>query len=86
MKLKHWRPSNLLLSQLLHLFVGSTAVFATVALRHPWYDGALVILSIAAIKETTFDIWVEGDTYRDGVIDWSFYALGCLAAGAVSAL
>lgn len=78
-----WRPSAFLLSQMLHFFVGSAFVFGAVATHHPWYFGAIAILLISAAKETTFDIWIEGDTYRDGLIDWLFYGLGSVAAALI---
>ncbi|MGI0088205.1 MAG: hypothetical protein ACREBI_09655 [Nitrosotalea sp.] len=84
MKLGNWRPSAFVLSQLLHFFAGSAFVFAAVALHYPWYIGAFIILLISAVKEVTFDKWVEGDSYRDGLIDWLFYALGCLVAAAIT--
>ncbi len=80
-----WRPSQFLISQLLHFFAGTAFVFASVALHYPWYYGAVIILVISGAKEVTFDRWVEGDSYRDGLIDWLFYALGCLVAAAVIA-
>ncbi|HJU13877.1 MAG TPA: hypothetical protein VJ792_05415 [Candidatus Nitrosotalea sp.] len=77
---KNWRPPSFLLSQLLHFFVGTTFVFAAVDLHFPWYDGAIAILIVSGIKEVTFDRWIEGDSYRDGLIDWLFYGAGCLIA------
>lgn len=77
---KNWRPSPFLLSQLLHFFVGTTFVLGAVDLHFPWYGGAVTILVISGIKEVTFDRWAEGDSYQDGLIDWLFYGLGCLAA------
>lgn len=79
----NWRPSAFVLSQLLHFFAGSAFVFGSVALHRPWYVGAIVILGISAVKEVTFDRWVEGDSYRDGLIDWLFYGLGCLVSAVI---
>ena len=77
---KNWRPSEFILSQLLHFFVGVSFVFGAVILHFHWYVGVISILLISAVKETTFDRWVEGDSYRDGLIDWLFYGLGCLVS------
>lgn len=82
--MSNWRPSQFFLSQLLHFFAGTAFVFASVALHFPWYDGAGIILVISGVKEVTFDRWVEGDSYRDGLVDWLFYGLGCLVATAIT--
>lgn len=81
-----WRPPAFLLSQMLHFFVGATFVFASVSLHYQWYVGAVAILAISGIKEVTFDRWVEGDSYRDGLVDWLFYGAGSLVAAAVTFL
>lgn len=79
----NWRPSTFALSQLLHFFVACAFVFGAFSIRQPWYYGVVSILLISAIKETTFDIWIEDDSYRDGIVDWLFYGFGCLVASSI---
>ncbi|MDE1861398.1 MAG: hypothetical protein KGI33_00640 [Thaumarchaeota archaeon] len=66
--------------------MGSSFVLGAEALHLQWYAGAIFILAVAGVKEATFDVWVEGGTYRDGLVDWLFYLLGCLASAAVMVL
>ena len=81
-----WLPSAFNLSLMLLIFVATSFVFGAITLHFPWYWGAVAVLVMSAVKETTFDIYVEGDIYRDGLIDWLFYGLGCLVAWAVTLL
>lgn len=71
---------------MLHFFAGTTFVFAAVALHYPWYDGAIIILAISAVKEVTFDRWVEGDSHRDGLVDWLFYGVVTIIAASVTSV
>ena len=71
-----WHPPAKLLAEEAHFFIGITCVLGAVVLGFPWYDGAVAILVIDTIKEFTFDLKVEGDTIKNGLIDLSFYCLG----------
>ena len=73
-----WQPSAKLLAEEAHFFIGISCVVGAVILGFPWYDGAVAILIIDAIKEFTFDLKVEGDTIKNGLIDLSFYGIGIL--------
>lgn len=69
-----------LIAQETHVSLGALFVFAFKALFNAPIIGAAVILITAIVKEFTFDIWVEKASYKDGLIDWSFYILGAIAA------
>jgi hypothetical protein len=78
-----WYPSLQLLAQLGHLLLGLVSVFGPIAVtldnRYGIY-GTIVVSAYFVIKELTFDIWIEGDSYWDAVVDTFWFGVGLLTA------
>ncbi len=77
-----WYPSPFFLAQAGHVLLAAVAVFGPIALtceRRFGYYGTLAIIAYALPKEFIFDLIVERDSVRDGVIDLSFYLIGLAA-------
>lgn len=76
-----WYPSVPEITQGLHAALGLAGVWGPVAVLgvSPWW-GFVGVLAFAAVKEGVFDIIVESDGWYNGLIDFSFYALGAGAA------
>lgn len=78
-----WYPSLQLLAQLGHLLLGLVSVFGPIAVtlddRYGIY-GTIAVSAYFVIKELTFDIWIEGDSYWDAVVDTFWFGVGLLTA------
>jgi hypothetical protein len=78
-----WYPSLELLAQLGHLLLGLVSVFGPIAVtldnRYGIY-GTIVVSAYFVIKELTFDIWIEGDSYWNAVVDTFWFGVGLLSA------
>jgi hypothetical protein len=84
-----WYPSANLDAQFAHVGWGALLVSAVAlgwrAAKRPlaiapiWAGVALTLL-YAAVKEFAFDVIVESDGFRNGAVDFAFYAVGVAVA------
>jgi hypothetical protein len=82
-----WLPSQQVLAQEVHFAFGLGITFAARALGFPAWWGALAIIVVDLIKESTFDQWIEKQPlFTDGLVDWSFYIIGAALAAALLVL
>lgn len=74
---------NLLTAEGLHFSLGMLSVLWAAFLFPGNLEAVALsiggILSVDAIKETTFDIYVEHATYEEGAVDWLVYVIGILS-------
>jgi len=77
--IRKWLPSSELLAQMLHTSLGFAFTVAPLIKGYPLWFGITLILIVDLFKELTFDQVVEGEPFFwDGLVDWSFYVLGCV--------
>ncbi len=71
-----WYPGVGLITQSFHVALGLICVAVAVVFNwSPWWGAAAGVL-IPAVKESTFDKWVEKDPWPNGLIDFAFWCVG----------
>ena len=83
---QQWNPSQDLLAESLHFVLGLSFPLAATVLGFPSYIGAILIMSISAIKDFTFDPKVKGGTIIEGFRDFGFYGTGALVGMTISGI
>lgn len=73
-------PNPEVVAQLLHAFIAIAVVFGVVLLGRPWWWGAILGVGFGALKEATYDQWVEHQPLLGCLEDVFFYIVGAFIA------
>lgn len=88
--MKNWIAAiitnNDFLAQMTHVLGASVIVLASRHYGWAWWVGCMLVLAWALPKEFLVDPWLEGDSYLDGLQDFSFYVLGAAVTTGILAV